>query len=147
MKAIAAPYCAGKILAGYNDLATTRPAIMDEWSGRNKIDSVAVSEYSRQAVWWRCRDCGYSYIENYDTDIGIPISIMLPDMKIAVEFSTLRDNRIKEEVKNIICRRKGFTMVRILEPCVKKYDTCYCIQWKEKTQESLKHVLRMASYM
>ena len=200
------PYCAGKIMAGYNDLATTRPAIMDEWCDRNEIDPAVISEYSRQAVWWRCRDCGYewrarintrcnggadcpacrkeisrqnyddmlerrikarrdrrelmrntvlyyiektgiSYIENYDPDIGIPISIMLPDMKIAVEFSTLRDNRIKEEVKNVICRRKGFTMVRILEPGVKKYDTCYCIQWKEKTQESLKHVLRMASYI
>ena len=87
------------------------------------------------------------YIENYDPDIGISISIFLPDMKIAIEFSTLRDNRTKEIVKNTICRRKGFIMVRILEPGVNKYDNCYCIPWKEKTQESLQHVLRMASYI
>ncbi len=200
------PYCNGKILKDFNDLPSTRPAIMDEWSEKNTINPSEVSELSRENVWWVCRDCGYewrariytrcngggecpacrkeisrqnyydmldqrtkerkdrrelikrsvldhieksgiSFLENYDPDMGIPISLFLPDMKIAIEFSTLKDNRTREIVKNTICRRKGFTMIRILNPGVNKYDNCFCILWKEKTQKELKHVLRMASYI
>ena len=30
------PYCAGKILAGFNDIATTNPEVMEEWSDKSK---------------------------------------------------------------------------------------------------------------
>ena len=200
------PYCAGKILAGYNDLTTTRPAIMDEWSGRNEIDPIVVSEYSRQAVWWRCRDCGYEwrariytrcnggadcpacrnamskqlyydmldrrkqeradrrmFIKNrflqylnkvgisclvdHDPDIGIPISIIIPNKKLAIEFSTLRDYRTREYVKNKICKRNGLTMIRILAPGVEAYDNCYCIIMKKREEAEIKRAIRYVSYI
>ncbi len=200
------PYCAGIILEGFNDLTTTRPALIDEWSEKNTIKPTEISERSRKVVWWVCRDCGYewrarvytrcngggecpdcrreisrqlyldmlerrrkdredrkalmkrtmvqfleqagiSYIKDYDPDIGIPISLYIPDKKIAVEFSALRDNRTKEYVKNKICRKKGFTMIRILEPGVNRYDNCFCIKWSDRSQKALKHVIGKLSYI
>ncbi len=200
------PYCAGKIMAGYNDLATTRPAIMDEWSDRNDINPATVSEYSRQVVWWKCRDCGFEwktristrcngggecpacrkemskqlyydmldrrkqartdsrmfmknhflqYLNNegisclvdHDPDIGIPISIVIPERKLAIEFSTLRDNRTREYVKNNICKKTGLTMIRILAPGVEPYDNCYCISSNDQSDAALVQILRKVSYI
>ena len=58
------PYCANlKVKKGFNDLATIRPEIADEWdydkNGDLKPDSV-VAYYSKK-VWWRCKKCGNSW--------------------------------------------------------------------------------------
>ncbi|MBQ7587510.1 MAG: zinc-ribbon domain-containing protein [Lachnospiraceae bacterium] len=200
------PYCAGKILAGYNDLATTRPAIMDEWSDRNEINPAEVSESSYAVVWWICRDCGYewraristrckggnecpdcrkeisiqnylamlesrklgrrrkrtiarrsiahyikksglSILEDYDPDIGVPLSLYLPDRKLAIEFSNKRESRKKEYVKNLICKRIGIIMVRILDPGVASYDNCYCITRQDDSCEVLNKSIRKVLYI
>ena len=52
------PYCAGKILPGFNDLATTNPELMLEWSGRNEVDPTWYSKNSVLSVWWKCKVCG-----------------------------------------------------------------------------------------
>ena len=58
------PYCANlKVKKGFNDLATIRPEIAEEWdydkNGDLKPDSV-VAYYSKK-VWWRCKECGNSW--------------------------------------------------------------------------------------
>ncbi len=88
-----------------------------------------------------------SFVEDYDNDIGIPISIFIPDKKLAIEFSTLRDNRTKELVKNHICKRLGITMIRILDPDVKKYDNCFCFTRKNRDEETVEHIMRKANYI
>ncbi len=57
------PYCSGnKVLAGFNDIATTDPAILDIWDyERNTILPTDVSRGSAQKVFWRCVNCGYSW--------------------------------------------------------------------------------------
>ena len=55
------PYCAGKILKGFNDLTTTRPDMIEEWSDINDIDPTTISERSTRLVWWKCKDCGYEW--------------------------------------------------------------------------------------
>lgn len=55
------PYCAGKLLAGFNDLATTRPDLLTEWSDRNECGPQDVTEFSRKSVWWKCHKCGYEW--------------------------------------------------------------------------------------
>ena len=200
------PYCAGKILAGFNDLPSTRPAIMDEWSEKNTTEPTSVSELSREVVWWKCRDCGYewrariytrcngggecpvcrheiseqnylamlddrvkqraikrtfakrtvssylrlhkiNYINDHETDIGLSISIYLPDHKIAIDFSTKKDNRIRENVKNISCRKRGITMIRILEPGVIKYDNCFCLKRKNESKDSIIPIIEKLHYI
>lgn len=57
------PYCAGRtVFPGFNDLATTRPDILEEWDyGANAdISPTEVSRGSRQSVWWRCKN-GHSF--------------------------------------------------------------------------------------
>ena len=55
------PYCANaKVLAGYNDLATTHPNLVDEWHP-TKNDDLLPSMFasgSEQKVWWLCSVCG-----------------------------------------------------------------------------------------
>ena len=57
------PYCSGiKVLPGYNDLATTHPQLVKEWSSRN--DGVlpdSVNQRSTENVWWHCNSCGNEY--------------------------------------------------------------------------------------
>ncbi|MBR3690640.1 MAG: IS21 family transposase [Eggerthellaceae bacterium] len=51
------PYCAGqKVLAGYNDLATTHPDLAAEWhSDRNgTLLPNAITAGSNKKVWWHC---------------------------------------------------------------------------------------------
>ena len=48
------PYCAGKILAGFNDLMTTRPDVMEEWSVNNVIDPLTITEHSTELALWKC---------------------------------------------------------------------------------------------
>ena len=114
---------------------------------RRRKDREDRRELMGRAVVQFLEQAGISYIKDYDPDIGIPISLYIPDKKIAVEFSTLRDNRTKEYVKNIICRKKGFTMIRILEPGVNRYDNCFCIKWSDRSQTALKHVIGKISYI
>lgn len=52
------PYCAGKILPGFNDLVTTNPELMVEWSERNEVDPTQYSKHSMVSVWWKCKACG-----------------------------------------------------------------------------------------
>lgn len=51
------PVCADRaVLAGYNDLATTDPELLDEWDYEKNIDTLptAVSRNSMKIVWWKC---------------------------------------------------------------------------------------------
>ncbi len=54
------PYCSGiKLLKGFNDLATTHPAIAEEWSELNyPLLPEQVNEKSTKNVWWKCKVCG-----------------------------------------------------------------------------------------
>lgn len=55
------PYCPGrKVLAGYNDLATTHPGIAAMWHPRmNKcLKPTGVQAVSRKLAWWR-GECGH----------------------------------------------------------------------------------------
>lgn len=57
------PYCSNrKILAGYNDLATTHPHLLKEWDyQKNNIMPTEISSGSHQKVWWKCYCCQEEY--------------------------------------------------------------------------------------
>ena len=51
------PICADRtVLAGYNDLATTDPELLDEWDYEKNTGTLptAVSRNSMKIVWWKC---------------------------------------------------------------------------------------------
>lgn len=54
------PYCSGKlVLKGFNDLATTNPALLQEWDyDNNKISPTEVTAGSNKKAWWKCQTCG-----------------------------------------------------------------------------------------
>ena len=53
------PVCAGKrVEKGFNDLATTRPDLAEEWSVENEICPDEVLKGSHIKVKWKCRICG-----------------------------------------------------------------------------------------
>lgn len=54
------PYCSGyTLLKGFNDLATTHPKLVAEWSERNyPLLPDEVNAKSRRNVWWKCKTCG-----------------------------------------------------------------------------------------
>lgn len=57
------PYCSGrKVLAGYNDLATTHPGIAAMWHPRmnKRLKPTGVQAISRKPAWWR-GECGHVY--------------------------------------------------------------------------------------
>ena len=52
------PYCSGrKVLKGYNDLATTNPALADEWNyaKNNNLTPDQVTAGSNKKAWWICK--------------------------------------------------------------------------------------------
>ena len=56
-------YCSGKrVLAGFNDLCTTHPAIANQWcSELNTILPNEVNAGSHKRVWWECKICGHRW--------------------------------------------------------------------------------------
>lgn len=50
------PYCSGqRVLAGYNDLATTHPELIKEWDfDKNTIIPSEITYGSDKKVWWKC---------------------------------------------------------------------------------------------
>lgn len=51
------PYCSNrKVLAGYNDLATTNPDLVNEWNyGKNTdVKPETILGHSSKKVWWKC---------------------------------------------------------------------------------------------
>lgn len=57
------PYCSNKkVLAGYNDLATTHPHLLKEWDyENNSIKPTEIMAGSCRKVWWKCYYCGKEY--------------------------------------------------------------------------------------
>ena len=57
------PVCAERaVLSGYNDLATTDPALFTEWDyeKNGKVLPERISRYSMKSVWWKC-EFGHSW--------------------------------------------------------------------------------------
>ena len=62
------PYCGGKILKGFNDIASLKPDMMREWSIRNRAGlEHEISDKSDLMVWWHCRSCGQDWRANVRT--------------------------------------------------------------------------------
>ena len=59
---ISCPYCRKvKILKGFNDLATTHPWLIKEWSTLNDMDSSSIMSNSNYSAWWKCSECSGEY--------------------------------------------------------------------------------------
>ncbi len=52
------PYCGNrKVLAGFNDLSTTHPELVNEWDfEKNTFNPDQVMAGSRKKVWWKCKN-------------------------------------------------------------------------------------------
>lgn len=72
------PYCANKkVLAGFNDLATSNPKLAQQWNhDRNgNLTPQDVVCGSSKKVWWRCPKCGHEWkasINNRNRGAGCP---------------------------------------------------------------------------
>lgn len=60
------PYCSNKkVLKGYNDLATTKPELIEEWDSEKnkellKLEITEVTVGTEKKAWWKCEK-GHSY--------------------------------------------------------------------------------------
>jgi len=60
---IGCPYCSGhSVLAGFNDLMTHNPALVEEWDHEeNELAPSQVAPNSSQKAWWLCKEHGHSW--------------------------------------------------------------------------------------
>ena len=97
------PYCAGhKVWKGFNDLATTHPKLIPEWSDRNKdISPESITYKNRTNVWWHCRKCG----KDYKAVVYARANGRVCPYCIAYELQRLRDQRLarKKISKDFSC--------------------------------------------
>ncbi|WP_026521133.1 zinc-ribbon domain-containing protein [Butyrivibrio sp. VCB2001] len=100
------PFCTNKrVLAGYNDLASTNPDLVSEWDFKKNGDLTPtnVSAGSSKKAWWICRTCGNSWqsvIHTRNKGVGCP--------KCAEEKKVERvKNYAKLNSKPIVCIETG----------------------------------------
>lgn len=58
------PYCSGKkVLSGFNDLATTHPALASQWHPTFNVDKLAInySAGSKEKIWWYNENCQHEW--------------------------------------------------------------------------------------
>ena len=69
------PYCRKtKVLKGFNDLATTHPWLIKEWSTLNDRDSSSIMSNSNYRAWWKCAECSKEYRQSVKKKILMNIS-------------------------------------------------------------------------
>lgn len=69
------PYCRKtKVLKGFNDLATTHPWLIKEWSTLNDRDSISIMCNSNYRAWWKCAECSKEYRQSVKKKILMNIS-------------------------------------------------------------------------
>ena len=56
------PICFGRVaLAGFNDLASKHPELLEEWNPRNTLKPTEITSGSGKLVWWQCRQCEHEW--------------------------------------------------------------------------------------
>lgn len=88
------PVCAGKqVKKGYNDLATTDPALVLEWHERNELKPDKVTRGTDKKVWWKCPKCHYEWKATVSSrttgNVGCPVcagKVVIPGYN---DFATL----------------------------------------------------------
>ncbi|WP_162139732.1 zinc-ribbon domain-containing protein [Streptococcus intermedius] len=56
------PYCSNrKLIEGINDLATTHPHLIKEWSSLNDKQLNCLTNKSSYKAWWKCNVCSETY--------------------------------------------------------------------------------------
>ena len=89
------PYCAGqRVWKGFNDLVTTHPELIPEWSEKNKnISPEAITYKNRTNVWWHCSKC-----ENeYQAVVYARANGRICPFCIAKKLKLLRDERLADK--------------------------------------------------
>ena len=87
------PYCAGqRVWKGFNDLATTHPELVNEWSAKNtSLSPDAITYKNRTNVWWHCNRCG----NDYQAVVYAKANGRICPFCIATEIQRLRHERLK----------------------------------------------------
>lgn len=89
------PYCAGqRVWTGYNDLATTHPDLIAEWSDKNKgISPEKITYKNRSNVWWHCSKCG----NDYQAVVNARAKGRICPFCIANQIKKLREQRLLDK--------------------------------------------------
>ena len=87
------PYCHGtKVLTGYNDLATTNPELVPQYSSLNDRPATMVRKDWKNYVYWECPDCHYVYERDLRTKTNDNSDCPICSKRIAVEgLNSLQD--------------------------------------------------------
>ena len=91
------PYCSGRrILKGFNDLETTHPKLLSEWSNKNVcITPDSITYKNRSKVWWHCNKCG----NDYQAVVYTKVKGRICPYCVATEIKVMRD--LKQARKEI----------------------------------------------
>lgn len=95
------PYCAGqRVWKGFNDLATTHPDLISEWSDKNtELSPDAITYKNRSNVWWHCNRCG----NDYQAVIYAKANGRICPFCIAKRLKYLRDQRLAQAIIEAEC--------------------------------------------
>ena len=89
------PYCAGqRVWKGFNDLATTHPTLIAEWSDKNSsLSPESITYKNRSNVWWHCNKCG----NDYQAVVYARANGRICPFCIAKKLKRLRDERLADK--------------------------------------------------
>ena len=137
------PFCQGKkILAGFNDLATTHPYLVEEWDFEKNKDVLptAISKGSEKKVWWKCSR-GHSWSASvYSRVSGVGCSRCFKELQSsfpekAIYFYIKRI--FPDAIANYHSSKMGSLELDIFIPSLKigiEYDG---ERWHQKTEKDL----------
>ena len=88
------PYCAGqRVWKGYNDLLTTHPNLIPEWSNKNiGVNPEEITYKNRSNVWWHCSICG----NDYQAVVNARAKGRICPFCLAKEIRGIREQRLNE---------------------------------------------------
>ena len=88
------PYCAGqRVWTGFNDLSTTHPDLVLEWSDKNDLSPDKITYKNRSNVWWHCDKCG----NDYQAVVYAKANGRICPFCVASEIKILRELRLEKK--------------------------------------------------
>lgn len=99
----------------------------------------------KNVLLYYLKKCGVNYIENDDKQIGINLSIYLPDIKTAIELSRpdheSEIGRKREMSKDSLCKKSGIRLIRIVDPGYSSHEGCLAIRKHDLSDEALEQAV------
>ena len=114
-------------------------------SGCPICDKENHTSFPEQALYYYVKEAFSDAINSDRCATGMELDIFIPSMLAAIEYDgrNWHSNKKHEQKKNLLCREKGISLIRVREAGLQLYEDCICVIREDvRSNDSLSSVIQ-----